>query len=118
MSKHSQEWCRLLSQDLAAVVRERDEARASAQEIHVLAASLRAERDQWRTAFDGAVLKVDEFAAALQEARAELESARRVISVAKRFVPDPATIQWECREVELKNALASHRAAWPASGDA
>lgn len=36
----------------------------------------------------------------------EMDKLRRVAEIAKRFVPDPRTIQWEKREIELRDALA------------
>jgi len=41
---------------------------------------------------------------ALKERMAPLE---RVAEVAKRFVPPEGTIQWESREIELRDALAA-----------
>lgn len=40
-----------------------------------------------------------------------LAAAERVLTIARKFVPDPTTIQWERREIELRVAFA----AWDAT---
>jgi hypothetical protein len=50
----------------------------------------------------------DPFATLLRAAVDELEAARRVIHQARRFVPDPDVIQWERREVDIRDALDAY----------